>query len=89
MVRTIPLVTAYAGAPDLAERVEDGLRVTQNDPRAVAWGGAAARILERVVCSGVPPSEAARAEASQLLAAAEGAGGGESAAIGQIGRAHV
>jgi len=46
----VPLLVArYAGKPELLAQVEAAIRVQQNNDKAVAYGSAAARILERVV----------------------------------------
>lgn len=46
------LVARYGGQPDFLARTEAAIRVQQNNDEAVAYGLAAAMILEKVVCEG-------------------------------------
>ncbi len=46
------VVALHAGSPDLLPTVEKFVRVTQNTDDAVAFGCAAARILEKAVLNG-------------------------------------
>ena len=55
--RLPPLVALFAGDAALIPCVADMIRVTQNNNTAVAWGCAAARVLEAIIL-GAPPSEA-------------------------------
>ena len=45
----IPVVALLAGRPEMLERCVDAVRVIQNSDRAVAFGLAAARILEAIL----------------------------------------
>lgn len=42
------VVAAYAGTPLLEQKMEEAVRVHQDDATAVEFGVAAARVLERV-----------------------------------------
>lgn len=48
-IKTLPLVAAGAGQPQLLELVEDAIRITQDNDAAVAYGVTAARLLSAVV----------------------------------------
>ncbi|KAK7094696.1 crystallin J1A-like [Littorina saxatilis] len=52
VLRMVPVCALYAGRPEMLDRVEDVLRVTQNSDTAVAMGLAAARILEQFILHG-------------------------------------
>lgn len=67
MVRLAPIVAAFAGSPLMLPAVEDAIRVTQNDEIAVAWGCAAARVLEATIL-GASPATAVLATISALKA---------------------
>lgn len=54
VARLPPLVAAYAGDPQLLPAVEQMVCVTQNSDIAVAWGTAAARVLEAVILGATP-----------------------------------
>jgi ADP-ribosylglycohydrolase len=54
IARLPPIVAAFAGDAMLLPRVEEALRVTQNSDVAVAWGTAAARVLEGVILGATP-----------------------------------
>jgi hypothetical protein len=54
VARLPPLVAAFAGDPALLTAVERMVRVTQNSDIAVAWGTAAARVLEAVILGAQP-----------------------------------
>ena len=51
----IPVVALLAGRPDMLERCADAVRVIQNTDRAVAFGLAAARLLEAILLGASPP----------------------------------
>ncbi|KAL0966919.1 hypothetical protein UPYG_G00302270 [Umbra pygmaea] len=55
IAKLAPIVAFYAGKPDMLEKVEDAVRVTQNNDVCVADTLAAARILEHFMLNG--PSE--------------------------------
>ena len=65
LVKVPALSARYAGSPELALRVEEAIRVHQDDEVAVAVGVAAAKILERVILG---------ASVAEALAWASGAG---------------
>lgn len=48
-VRIVPVVAMYAGHPDLLEKVAQAIRLTQDNPPAIAVGQAFARILESII----------------------------------------
>lgn len=50
--RMVPACAMYAGRPEMLEKVEQVLRVTQNSEVAVGIGLAAARILEQYILNG-------------------------------------
>lgn len=56
-IRVVPVVALYAGQLELLDRVEDAVRITQNNPAAVAVGQAFARVLESIILSGSGGSE--------------------------------
>ena len=64
--RLVPLVALYAGHPRLPALVERCVRTTQDSHAAVAWGVAAAAILEGVVL-GKTVTGAMKAAVSGLL----------------------
>lgn len=74
-VKIAPVVAAYAGTPELLERVADVVRVTQNNRVTVAYAQAAARILENLVLRGTSGADAVHAAADALCndACADGA----------------
>ena len=49
----IPIVALKAGSPDLYPLLDNAIRVVQNDNKAVAFGMAVARILEKVIVRGI------------------------------------
>ena len=51
----IPVVALLAGRPEMLERCADAVRVIQNTDRAVAFGLAAARLLEAILLGASPP----------------------------------
>jgi len=51
-VRIVPVVALYAGHPDLLEKVAQAVRLTQNNPPAVAVAQAFATILEDIIITG-------------------------------------
>merc|ERR1712232_541658 len=51
-VRIVPVVALYAGRPELLERVEQAVRVTQDNSPSVAVAQAFARLLETIIISG-------------------------------------
>jgi hypothetical protein len=65
VARLPPLVAAYAGDRQLLTAVEQMVRVTQNSDIAVAWGTAAARVLEAVIL-GAKPADAVGLAIRQL-----------------------
>ncbi|XP_046333134.1 crystallin J1A-like [Haliotis rufescens] len=56
VLRMVPVVALYAGRPEMLDKVENVLRVTQNFDTAVSIGLAAARILEYYIVHGPSPS---------------------------------
>uniref|UniRef100_A0A3P8XKF3 Selenoprotein J n=1 Tax=Esox lucius TaxID=8010 RepID=A0A3P8XKF3_ESOLU len=52
IAKLAPIVACYAGKPDLLEKVEYAVRVTQNNDACVAETLAAARILEHFILNG-------------------------------------
>ncbi|XP_067661914.1 crystallin J1A-like [Haliotis asinina] len=56
VLRMVSVVALYAGRPEMLNRVEDVLRVTQNFDTAVSVGLAAARILEYFILHGPSPN---------------------------------
>lgn len=52
VLRMIPACALFAGRPEMLDRVEDVLRVTQDSDMSVAVGLAAARILEQFILHG-------------------------------------
>jgi hypothetical protein len=65
VARLPPIVAAFAGDAALLPAVADMVRVTQSSDTAVAWGTAAARVLEQVIL-GATPAAAARATIAAL-----------------------
>lgn len=57
-MKVVPVVCLNAGKPDLKEKVENAIRVHQNNDQAVGFGWAAAQILERALLSGEFPDSA-------------------------------
>uniref|UniRef100_A0AAY4DB82 Uncharacterized protein n=1 Tax=Denticeps clupeoides TaxID=299321 RepID=A0AAY4DB82_9TELE len=55
VTRLAPIVALYAGRPEMLARVEDALRVTQNNDMCVAVTLAAARFLEHYILNGPDP----------------------------------
>jgi ADP-ribosylglycohydrolase len=56
-MKVVPVVGRYAGSPELLDKVTQAIRVHQNNQKAVAFGIAAARLLEAVIL-GAPLEEA-------------------------------
>ena len=57
-MKVVPVTCLYAGKPELKEKVEEAIRVHQNNDRAVAFGVAAALILERALLGkGMPDDD--------------------------------
>jgi ADP-ribosylglycohydrolase len=57
-MKVVPVTCLYAGKPELKEKVEEAIRVHQNNDVAVAFGVAAAIILERVLLGkGMPDDD--------------------------------
>jgi len=54
VVRLPPMVAMFAGDPQLLSLVGDMVRVTQNTDAAVAYGRAAARVLEGIILGSAP-----------------------------------
>jgi hypothetical protein len=54
VARLPPMVAAFAGDAALLPAVANMIRVTQNSDAAVAWGTAAARVLEKVILGETP-----------------------------------
>ena len=67
IARLPPLVAAFAGDAALLPTVADMIRTTQDSPAAVAWGAAAARVLEAVIL-GAPPAQAVQAAIAAMQA---------------------
>uniref|UniRef100_A0A8B9JR29 Selenoprotein J n=1 Tax=Astyanax mexicanus TaxID=7994 RepID=A0A8B9JR29_ASTMX len=55
VARLAPIVAFYAGKPEMLEKVEDSVRVTQNNDQSVAVTLAAARFLEHFILNGADP----------------------------------
>lgn len=55
ITKLAPLVAFYAGKPDMLEKVEQAVRVTQNNDECVAETLAAARFLEHFILNGPDP----------------------------------
>jgi ADP-ribosylglycohydrolase len=51
-VRVVPVAALYAGHPELLDRVEEVVRVTQDNPAAIAVGKAMAKVLEALILFG-------------------------------------
>ena len=49
VIKAVVITARYYGRPELADKVEQAIRVHQNDDKAVEFGLAAARALERVI----------------------------------------
>jgi ADP-ribosylglycohydrolase len=56
-MKIVPVTCLYAGKPELQEKVVEAIKVHQNNPKAYAFGLAAARILESVLL-GAPLKQA-------------------------------
>jgi len=56
-MKVVPVTCLYAGKPELKSKVEEAIRVHQNNDRAVAFGVAAACILERALLEGSLPDK--------------------------------
>lgn len=56
LVRLPAVVAAFAGSPSMLPAVVDAIRVTQNTDAAVAWGCAAARVLEAMILGASAPA---------------------------------
>lgn len=55
VAKLAPIVAFYAGKPDMLEKVEQAVRVTQNNDACVAETLAAARFLEHFILNGPDP----------------------------------
>ncbi|AWP04556.1 putative crystallin J1A-like isoform 3 [Scophthalmus maximus] len=55
ITRLAPVVAFYAGQPDMLEKVEQAVRITQNNDECVAETLAAARLLEHFILNGPDP----------------------------------
>ncbi|KAL7850860.1 hypothetical protein AOLI_G00212160 [Acnodon oligacanthus] len=55
VAKLAPIVSFYAGKPEMLEKVEDAIRVTQNSDTCVAVTLAAARFLEHFILNGADP----------------------------------
>ncbi|KAJ8409548.1 hypothetical protein AAFF_G00229490 [Aldrovandia affinis] len=55
IAKLAPIVACYVGKPEMLEKVEDAIRVTQNDDLCIAETLAAARILEHYILNGPDP----------------------------------
>uniref|UniRef100_A0A3B4C7R0 Selenoprotein J n=1 Tax=Pygocentrus nattereri TaxID=42514 RepID=A0A3B4C7R0_PYGNA len=55
VAKLAPIVTFYAGKPEMLEKIEDAIRVTQNNDMCVAVTLAAARFLEHFILNGADP----------------------------------
>jgi hypothetical protein len=51
-LRVVPVIALYAGHPDMLHRVEEVVRVTQDNPPSIAVAQAFARILESIIVHG-------------------------------------
>lgn len=56
VTKLAPVVAMFAGRPDMLEKVESVIRVTQNDDLCVAVTLSAARILEHFILNGPDPN---------------------------------
>ncbi|KAG7487517.1 hypothetical protein MATL_G00024390 [Megalops atlanticus] len=56
ITKLAPIVALYAGKPEMLERVEDAIRVTQNNDMCVTETLAAARFLEHYILNGPDPN---------------------------------
>ncbi|TNN72243.1 Crystallin J1C [Liparis tanakae] len=56
VTKLAPLVALYAGRPEMLEKVEKAVRVTQNNDMCVAGTLAAARFLEHFILNGSDPN---------------------------------
>uniref|UniRef100_A0AAV2JV83 Selenoprotein J n=1 Tax=Knipowitschia caucasica TaxID=637954 RepID=A0AAV2JV83_KNICA len=56
ITKLAPIVAFYAGRPEMLEKVEDAIRVTQNYDPCVAETLAAARLLEHYILHGSDPN---------------------------------
>uniref|UniRef100_A0A087YDP8 Selenoprotein J n=1 Tax=Poecilia formosa TaxID=48698 RepID=A0A087YDP8_POEFO len=56
IAKLAPIVAFYAGQPDMLEKVEQAIRVTQNNDECVAETLAAARFLEHFILTGPDPN---------------------------------
>jgi ADP-ribosylglycohydrolase len=54
-MKVVPVTCLYAGKPELKQKVEEAIRVHQNNDVAVAFGVASACILERALLTGSLP----------------------------------
>uniref|UniRef100_A0A3B3HV20 Selenoprotein J n=1 Tax=Oryzias latipes TaxID=8090 RepID=A0A3B3HV20_ORYLA len=55
ITKLAPVVAAFAGKPEMLEKVEKAVRVTQNNDMCVAVTLAAARVLEHFILNGPDP----------------------------------
>uniref|UniRef100_A0A3P9H0Y3 Selenoprotein J n=1 Tax=Oryzias latipes TaxID=8090 RepID=A0A3P9H0Y3_ORYLA len=55
ITKLAPVVAAFAGKPEMLEKVEKAIRVTQNNDMCVAVTLAAARVLEHFILNGPDP----------------------------------
>uniref|UniRef100_A0A3B3CE55 Selenoprotein J n=2 Tax=Oryzias melastigma TaxID=30732 RepID=A0A3B3CE55_ORYME len=55
VTKLAPVVAAFAGKPEMLEKVEKAIRVTQNNDMCVAATLAAARVLEHFILNGPDP----------------------------------
>ncbi|KAG7457161.1 hypothetical protein MATL_G00243580 [Megalops atlanticus] len=55
IAKLAPIVARYAGKPEMLEKVEDAIRVTQNNDACVTETLAAARLLEHYILGGPDP----------------------------------
>ncbi|KAI1882683.1 hypothetical protein AGOR_G00237420 [Albula goreensis] len=55
ITKLAPIVGRYAGKPEMLEKVEDAIRVTQNNDPCITETLAAARILEHYILNGPDP----------------------------------
>ncbi|XP_036378110.1 crystallin J1A-like isoform X2 [Megalops cyprinoides] len=56
ITKLAPIVALYAGKPEMLKKVEDAIRVTQNNDMCVTETLAAARFLERYILNGPDPN---------------------------------
>ena len=71
IAKIAPVVARYAGHPDMLQKVEAAVRVTQNNDKAVEHGVMGAKILEAVIM-GKTISQAIEETTSEIAKDSEG-----------------